>query len=69
MSRSAAELLIELGAKVYAIDINPIDLPVEKAYQTDLSDKEQIDRVIADLPQKIDALFLCHGIAAFPGRE
>lgn len=69
MSRSAAELLIELGAKVYAIDINPIDLPVEKAYQADLSDKEQIDRVIADLPQKIDALFLCHGIAAFPGRE
>ena len=64
MSRSAAELLIELGAKVYAID-----LPVEKAYQADLSDKEQIDRVIADLPQKIDALFLCHGIAAFPGRE
>ena len=69
MSCSAAELLIELGAKVYAIDINPIDLPVEKAYQADLSDKEQIDRVIADLPQKIDALFLCHGIAAFPGRE
>ena len=69
MSRSATELLIELGANVYAIDINPIDLPVKKAYQADLSNKEEIDKVIDDLPSKIDALFLCHGIAAFPGNE
>ena len=69
MSKSATELLIELGAKVYAIDINPIELPVEKAYQADLSDKEVIDKVISDLPTKIDALFLCHGIAQFPGKE
>ena len=69
MSKSATELLIELGAKVYAIDINPIELPVEKAYQADLSDKESIDKVISDLPTKIDALFLCHGIAQFPGKE
>lgn len=69
MSKSATELLIELGAKVYAIDINPIELPVEKAYQADLSDKESIDKVISDLPAKIDALFLCHGIAQFPGKE
>ena len=69
MSKSATELLIELGANVYAIDINPIDLPVKKAYQADLSNKEEIDKVIEDLPSKIDALFLCHGIAAFPGKE
>lgn len=30
MSRSATELLLELGAEVYAIDKNPIDLPVKK---------------------------------------
>ncbi len=69
MSRSATELLLGLGADVYAIDKNPIDLPVKKAYQADLSNKEEIDKVIKDLPSKIDALFLCHGIAAFPGRE
>lgn len=69
MSKSATELLIELGAKVYAIDINPIELPVEKAYQADLSDKEAIDKVISNLPTKIDVLFLCHGIAQFPGKE
>lgn len=69
MAKSAAEMLIELGANVYAIDINPIDLNVTKAFQADLSKKEEIDRVIAELPEELDALFLCHGIAYFPGRE
>ena len=69
MSRSATELLLELGANVYAIDVNPIDLPVKKAYQADLSDKEQIDKVISSFLEKIDALFLCHGIAEFKGRK
>lgn len=69
MSRSATELLLELGANVYAVDINPINLPVTKAFQADLSKKEEIDRVVSELPDKIDALFLCHGIAQFPGRE
>lgn len=69
MSKSATELLLDLGAEVYAIDINPIDLPVKKAYQADLSKKEDIDSVIADLPETIDALFLCHGIAGFKGKE
>lgn len=69
MSRSATELLLELGANVYAIDINPIDLSVTKSFQADLSKKEEIDKVIQELPEKIDALFLCHGIAYFPGRE
>ena len=69
MSRSATELLLELGAEVYAIDKNPIDLPVKKAYQADLSDKDAIDAIVKDLPGKIDALFLCHGIAGFKGRE
>ena len=69
MAKSAAEMLIELGANVYAIDINPIELNVTKAFQADLSKKEEIDRVIAELPNELDALFLCHGIAYFPGRE
>lgn len=69
MARSATELLIYLGANVYAVDINPIDLPVTKAFQKDLSKKEEIDSLISELPKKIDALFLCHGIAAFPGKE
>ena len=69
MSRSATKLLLELGAKVYAIDINPIDLPVTNSYQVDLSKKEEIDKLCDELPDKIDALFLCHGIAFFKGKE
>lgn len=69
MSRSATELLLELGASVYAVDKNPIDLPVTKSFEVDLSSKEEIEELISKLPEKIDALFLCHGIAAFPGKE
>ncbi len=69
MAYSATKLLLELGAIVHAIDINKIALPVEHAYYADLGNKEEIDMVIKDLPEKIDALFLCHGIAAFPGNE
>lgn len=69
MSKAGTELLLALGAEVYAIDINPIDLPVKRKFQVDLSKKEEIDAVISELPQKIDALFLCHGIAYFPGKE
>lgn len=69
MSRAATELLLSLGAKVYAVDINQVDLPVVKSFQADLSKKEEIDRVVEELPETIDALFLCHGIAQFPGKE
>lgn len=69
MAKSAALLLMELGANVYAIDINPVEFSVTKSFQADLSKKEEIDKVIAELPQELDALFLCHGIAYFPGRE
>lgn len=69
MAKSAAELLIDLGAKVYAIDLNNISLPVEKAFKADLSKQETIDQVCNELPEKIDALFLCHGMAAWPGKE
>lgn len=69
MSHAAAKLLIDLGANVYAIDINTIDLPVKEAFKADLSEKSEIDELVDKLPDKIDALFLCHGIAAFPGNE
>ncbi len=69
MSRSATELLGELGANVYAIDINPIEANVTKRIQADLGRKEEIDRVIEELPERIDALFLCHAIAGYKGKE
>ncbi|MDR1495586.1 MAG: SDR family oxidoreductase [Clostridiales Family XIII bacterium] len=64
MGEAAAALLTELGAKVYAIaNKKKIQVPVEKRYNTDLGDKRNIDALIAELPQHIDALFLCQGMA------
>ncbi len=69
MSKAATELLIELGANVYAADINEVGLPVVKSYHADLSKKEEIDKVLEDLPERIDAVFLCHGVSHMPGKE
>lgn len=69
MSYDATEMLIELGANVYAVDLNEISLPVKRAFKANLADKEQIDAFIAQLPKKVDCLFLCHGIATHPGNE
>lgn len=69
MGRAATELLIGLGAEVHAVDINPIDLPVAKSYQANLGEKEDIDRLVAELPEHIEAFYSCQGISHFPGRE
>lgn len=69
MAKSATELLLSLGAKVYAVDRNETDLPVFKFISADLSQKSTIDEVVAQLPEKIDALFMCHGVGIGKGKE
>ncbi len=69
MSKAATELLLDLGAEVYAVDLNPIALPVKQAFQANLANKDEIDAVLAQLPDELDCLFLCHGIATHPGNE
>lgn len=69
MGKAATELLIELGAKVHAVDINPVNLPVEKEYIANLGDKEAIEKLVEELPDNIFAFFSCQGISHFPGIE
>lgn len=69
MGKAACELLIELGANVYAADLNPIDLPVKKAFQANLGEKEEIEKLVDQLPNDIVAFYSCQGISHFPGRE
>lgn len=69
MAHCAAELLLALGAKVYAIDMNDVDLPVEKVIKGNLADKNAIDNVVNELPDQIDVLYMCHGVGLRPGRE
>ena len=64
MGRETAELLLDLGAEVHALDIAPIDLPVARAIRIDLSDPASIDAAVEQLPGRIDRLFGCAGISA-----
>lgn len=70
MAYCATELLLSLGAKVYAVvNSKPCDLPVEAQFKGNLSVKSEIDNVISRLPEKIDVLFMCHGVGLKPDRE
>lgn len=68
MAKAAAELLIELGANVYALDLNEVTLPVTESFQVNMGNKQEIDDVIKQLPDTIEAVFSCHGVAGWPGR-
>jgi len=64
MGEAAAKMLVDLGARVHAVGRNkPILTPVEKTYQADLGDKAEIERLLTELPGRIDAVFLCQGMA------
>lgn len=69
MGKAATRLLAELGANVYAtVRRKPLDFPVTKEIPSDLGSREGVDAVIAQLPEKIDALFICHGISNTLGK-
>jgi NAD(P)-dependent dehydrogenase (short-subunit alcohol dehydrogenase family) len=64
MGEAAAKMLVDLGAEVHAVgNRKKIDVPVAKKHYADLSEKSEIDRIAEELPAKIDALFICQGIA------
>ncbi len=69
MGHAAAELLVNLGAHVWATaHRHPLDLPVEVTVPCDLSTKEGCDAFVEAAPENIEALFLCHGTADEFGR-
>lgn len=65
MGKAAAEMLVELGAQVYALDWAEVNVKGLKKYiHTDLSDKKSIDHAFAEIPDRIDSFF---GIAGVSG--
>lgn len=69
MGEACAKLLVEQGAKVYALDIGEIKVEgVEKKIFVDLSEKESIDKAFAEIPEHIDCYFGVAGVLglAFP---
>lgn len=65
MGKAAAETLVDMGAKVYALDRTQTNVPGIQAYiYADLSNRDSIDAAFAQLPEKIDSFF---GIAGVSG--
>ena len=62
---ATVEMLVDLGAKVYALDRNETKIKgIKKFIQTDLSHKESIDEAFEKMPDNIDAFF---GVAGLSG--
>ena len=69
MGYAATRLLQALGANVYAtVRRKPLDFSVCREIKADLGSPAGLDAAIAQFPDTIDALFLCHGISNSPGK-
>ena len=66
MGQAAAQLLVDLGAEVYALDIAPVSVPVAAAIRVDMKDSTSIDAAVAAVPQQIHCLFNCAGVPSPP---
>ncbi len=66
MGASAAELLVELGAEVHALDIGDVKAAVHRFHRTDMKSRSAIDAALAELPEAIDVLFNCAGVPCPP---
>lgn len=67
MGKATVEMLVDLGAKVYAIDMNECNVDwITKFIKCDLSKKEKIDKAFSEIPEHIDAFF---GVAGLSGAK
>lgn len=67
MGKATVEMLVDLGARVYAIDLNPCEVVgIEKFIKCNLASKGEIDETFKQLPEKIDSFF---GIAGLSGAK
>ena len=65
MGQSAANILVELGARVYALDMKDCRVPgIEKFIKVNLADKDSIDAAFLQVPEEIDNFF---GVAGLSG--
>lgn len=62
---ATTKLLVELGAKVYALDVNDTKVDgIEANIITNLGDKDSIDKAFKEIPERIDSFF---GVAGLSG--
>jgi NAD(P)-dependent dehydrogenase (short-subunit alcohol dehydrogenase family) len=70
MGAATAQLAVDAGAQVTAMDRAEITVPGTKAVQVDLADRSSIDAAMEQIDGPVDALFSCAGVAdGTPGIE
>jgi NAD(P)-dependent dehydrogenase (short-subunit alcohol dehydrogenase family) len=69
MGAAAAQILVDLGAQVIALDIKPTEVGVARHLTVDLRDPESIDDAVASIPGPIGAIFSCAGLPGPPFSE
>ncbi|MDR7076155.1 NAD(P)-dependent dehydrogenase (short-subunit alcohol dehydrogenase family) [Neobacillus niacini] len=64
MGKATTEMLVELGAEVYALDFKEVTTPGIKQYiNVNLAEKESIDEAFSALPEKFDSFFGVAGVS------
>ncbi|WP_369046573.1 SDR family oxidoreductase [Sinomonas sp. P10A9] len=63
MGRATAELLAGQGAAVYELDIKAPEQSLGTYVRVNLADRVSIDEALTALPEQVDAVFSCAGIA------
>lgn len=67
MGKATVEMLVHLGAKIYAIDINPCPVSgITQFIKCNLAQKNEIDEAFKQLPENIDCFF---GVAGLSGSK
>lgn len=66
IGKAAAQLLVDLGAEVYALSTRETSVPVKRFIRTDLKGKASIDAAVEIIPGDIHSLFNCAGIPGQP---
>jgi NAD(P)-dependent dehydrogenase (short-subunit alcohol dehydrogenase family) len=66
MGAATVRILSDLGARVTAIDVNPVKVPVDQALLVDLRDKAAIEAAADTIEGPVDGYFGCAGLPGAP---
>lgn len=67
MGKATVEILVDLGANVYALDLNPCTINgIKEFIKCDLANKKEIDEAFKKIPEHIDSFF---GVAGLSGAK
>jgi NAD(P)-dependent dehydrogenase (short-subunit alcohol dehydrogenase family) len=69
MGQATAQILVDLGANVTALDVKPVTVPVARSIELDLRDPTSIEGVASQVDGPVHALLSCAGLPGPPFSE